>query len=224
MTTRAGTIFFFLIILAISVIGFTLPSFLISSEPMPQGPRVLFTYHEDMILNMEELIQESDLIVIADVGPVLAREYPLAYRQQEFSEEEWALMNEGNKYVNQHRIAFHQLVVEETLKGQALEVIPLLRTDVEYFKHIDLSAISEGQKLLFFIERKEGDFSFAKSFDIFYTAFDDNGIFDLEGNRVYPRFPLAFENQTGSFYNNKTDPIRPFFELGKLREAINLAK
>lgn len=191
-----------------------------------QGPALLLAYSEERLLDMDELIEAADHIAIGIVGRVLTREYPLSYRQSEFSEEEWSNMNQNNRYVDQHKIAFHEITIEEALMGESTRggMLPLLRIDVEHYQYVELSLLKEGQRLLFFIKEKAGNSDYAKSFDTFYTAFDDNGIFDLEGNRAYPRYAPAFKEQSGRYYNQLQDPSRPFFELDKLREAINLAK
>lgn len=218
---------FFLALLAF--ISFALPiiftqiGFLTSDS---QGPGLFGVYPEEEIRDMEELIETSDHIIIGTVGQILAREYPLSYRKSEFSEEEWSNLNRDDRYITQHRIAFHEIIIEEVLKGDQYigSTLPLLRMDVEHYSYIELSAIKEGERLLIFVEEEEGDSNYAKSFNKFYTAFDDNGIFDIEFSRAYPRLPSAFKDQTGEYYNKVQEPSRPFFEIGKLREAINLAK
>lgn len=215
-----------LIVIVMTFLGLTFvaPQVWLKRIDHSNGISVTGAYHPSAILDMPQLIDEADIIVIGEVGSILAREYPLSYQDSFFTEEQWTIINKDNRYVEQDRIAIHDIRVIDTLKGPVHENIPLLRTDVEYFDYIELSVLKEGQEVLLFIDVSKGDPHLSKLYDPIHTSFDDMGIFDLEGNRAYPRFPIAFRDNEEAYYNSSEEPNRPFFELDKLRASIGESK
>lgn len=178
------------------------------------GP-VLFGF--SLYIDMPQLIEESDAVVIADVGDILSREYPGLNEASEYTEDELANLG-GEDFLKSDPYVYHQVNVVERIKGEVPDTFPLLRIDVEHYAVINLSRLKPGERVLLFLEYVEDDEVYV-NYDSFYTAFDDNGIFDLEGNRAYPRAPLAFENNTDEYFKNE-GVLVPYFELDKLRVAV----
>lgn len=196
-----------------------------NNAPRAEGYVINNAVYSEHLFSIDSLLNESELIIIGDIGPILAREYPFRYPAEGYTQAEWDdIVSRDPESFDHLRIAFHEVRVIETIFGPDLGTFPLLRTDTTHYERILLSPLKEGDHVLLFISIEKGDTNFAKYTDEFYTAFDDLGIFDIEDNRAFPRFPEAFEETSEAFYQQEQGDLRAFFELDKLKAAINERK
>lgn len=145
------------------------------------------------------LIDESKYIVIGKVGNIVARE-------QSFP---------GYDY------AFHDILVLEKLKGKPPSNFLLARTDPERTRiaGIDIDVLEPGITVLLFVRVTASTSDFSKLFSTLNAAFSDIGMFDIEGNRAYPRMPEFFQNDKLGFYHPNSGGD-PYYELGELKSYI----
>lgn len=205
----------------LAVTAFLVPQITSDNSQNSSGERSYFVYRSTIPgsgFDIPELITSSEAAVIGEVGETLAREYPRAYQQGDYSPEDWEALNQDSEWVERFKVVFHNISVQEVLYGEVPNPFPLLREDTEYYEYIDLSPLKTGENVLIFLSIKPGNPNFARSFDTFYTTFD-NGLFDIEGNRAYPRTPDIFEKNEDPYYH-RSNPLRPYFELDKLKAEI----
>ena len=135
--------------------------------------------------SVEGLSAASDVVVLGNVTRLAGEEV------------DYGASGEDRGYA----VIFHELDVQEVLKGRAGSTIIVARGDPDQTTNEPLTALNVGETVvLFLVERTREDGITIESFDHFYlTVGFDNGVFDAVGEAGFrPRTPELFENATFS--------------------------